>query len=68
VCGFKNEALTLSDRTWHGPNCGTMHDRDRNAALNIRDEGLRILAVGYPESLPLCAGPMSQLMKVGAAS
>jgi transposase len=48
VCGFKNEALTLSDRTWQCPLCGTVHDRDRNAALNIRDEGLRILAVGYP--------------------
>jgi putative transposase len=48
VCGFKNEALTLSDRTWQCPICGTIHDRDLNAALNIRDEGLRILAVGYP--------------------
>jgi putative transposase len=48
VCGFKNEALTLSDRTWQCPICGTMHDRDMNAALNIRDEGLRLLAVAGP--------------------
>jgi putative transposase len=53
-CGFKNEALTLADRTWLCPACGVLHDRDLNAALNIRDEGLRILAVGYPESLNAC--------------
>ena len=41
VCGFKNAALTLSDRTWPCPICGTLHDRDLNAALNIRDEGLQ---------------------------
>jgi putative transposase len=56
VCGFKNETLTLSDRTWQCPICGTVHDRDMNAALNIRDEGLRLLAVGYPERLNACGG------------
>jgi putative transposase len=53
-CGFRNEALTLGDRTWVCPACGVLHDRDLNAALNIRDEGLRILAVGYTESLNAC--------------
>ena len=56
VCGFNNEALTLSDRTWHCPICGSVHDRDRNAAMNIRDEGLRLLAVGYTERLNACGG------------
>jgi putative transposase len=53
-CGFKNEALTLADRIWVCPACGVLHDRDLNAALNIRDEGLRMLAVGYTESLNAC--------------
>jgi putative transposase len=53
-CGVKNEDLTLADRTWVCPACGVLHDRDLNAALNIRDEGLRLLAVGYPESLNAC--------------
>ncbi|ACD82395.1 Transposon IS605 OrfB [Methylacidiphilum infernorum V4] len=36
VCGWKNEALTLKDRSWTCPECGTHHDRDFNAALNLK--------------------------------
>jgi putative transposase len=56
ACGFKNEALTLADRIWTCPRCGAVHDRDFNAALNIRDEGLRLLAVGHTETLKACGG------------
>ena len=34
-------------RLWQCPKCQTIHDRDVNAAKNIRDEGLRIVAVGH---------------------
>jgi putative transposase len=47
-CGAINAALTLSDRRWVC-DCGMVHDRDLSAAINIRDEGLRILAVGHTE-------------------
>lgn len=42
-CGHINKGLTLSDRMWSCPECGTVHDRDINAAVNIRDEGIRFL-------------------------
>jgi putative transposase len=50
VCGALNDALTLSDREWDC-DCGAHHRRDFLAARNLRDEGLRILAVGQTESL-----------------
>ena len=42
-CGYKNDLLTLSDREWICTNCGSHINRDYNASLNIRDEGLRLL-------------------------
>ena len=36
-CGYIKHDLKLSDRTWICPVCGECHDRDVNAAINIRD-------------------------------
>ncbi len=40
VCGHRHGSLTLADRVWTCPDCGTHHDRDLNAAINIRDFAL----------------------------
>ena len=39
-CGLHNKALSLSDRQWTCPECGSHHDRDVNAAINIKQAGL----------------------------
>ena len=43
-CGFKYKGLKLDERFWTCPKCGTYLDRDENAAVNILQEGLRILS------------------------
>jgi putative transposase len=48
-CGAVNKTLTLADRQWVC-DCGMVHDRDLSAAVNIRDEGFRMLAVGQTDS------------------
>lgn len=40
ICGYKNDNLTLADRSWVCPKCNTHLDRDHNAAINILQEGV----------------------------
>lgn len=42
-CGYRfSGTKDLSVREWTCPSCGRTHDRDVNAARNIRDEGMRL--------------------------
>lgn len=42
-CGYVLKELSLSTRSWECPACKVVHDRDKNAALNIKAEGLRMI-------------------------
>jgi putative transposase len=43
-CGFVNKDLLLSKKRWKCPNCGRFHDRDLNAAINLKNCAARFTA------------------------
>ncbi|MBO9413870.1 RNA-guided endonuclease TnpB family protein, partial [Ruegeria sp. R8_1] len=45
-CGYTLERLDLSVRIWECPECNSVHDRDTNAAVNIKAAGQAVLARG----------------------
>ena len=47
-CDWKNNSLTLKDRTWFCKNCGIFHDRDINAAMNLK-------RLATPTALPVAS-------------
>ena len=49
-CDFKHTELPLSVRRWACPFCGKRHDKDVNAACNIKAQGLAVLACGVTGS------------------
>jgi len=61
VCLNRVDNLTLDVRSWTCKHCGTQHDRDVNAAINIKNEALRILALGTSASA--CGGDVSRTGK-----
>ena len=46
VCGYVNRDLTLSNRSWTCPKCGADHNRDQNAAINLKNIALDIFTAG----------------------
>lgn len=57
VCGHIYNELTLSERTWTCSNCGTVHDRDINAAINVKHLGLHPSAlVAIENKIPSGSG------------
>jgi putative transposase len=50
-CGHTVKSLPLDVRRWQCPECDTSHDRDTNAAINIKAVGHAVLALGENVSL-----------------
>jgi putative transposase len=63
VCLNQVGSLPLDVRHWTCENCQTSHDRDINAAINLRDEGLRILNLSLGSGLT--SGTGDKAMKCG---
>ena len=42
-CGYRKTDLLLKTKSWICPNCGVKHNRDHNAAVNIKKEGMRMI-------------------------
>ena len=42
-CGYRKTDLKLDKRSWICPECGARHNRDFNAAINIKKEGIRMI-------------------------
>ena len=52
-CGYVNKKLTLKDRVWVCPNCGTKIIRDQNAAQNLKENAIKILVDDLKSTLLL---------------
>lgn len=64
-CGTKYSELSLSDREWVCSECGCVIDRDRNAAENILEEGIRLLRSGELKDLVVGLSDEQLVVSVG---
>jgi putative transposase len=62
MCGYRDGPKPLSVRVWACPACGTVHDRDVNAARNI------LVAAGLAETLTACGGHVRPRATLAVAS
>jgi putative transposase len=58
-CGLKDGPKPLNVRAWTCGNCDAVHDRDVNAAINIRTEGRKTVAAGRAETQNACGEAVS---------
>jgi putative transposase len=62
ACGLKDGPKPLSVRIWRCQGCELTHDRDVNAARNIRAEGQRIVAAGHADTENACGAQVRPVL------
>ena len=62
-CGHIYEELTLKDRAWTCPSCQTEHDRDLNAALNLKKAASSVVSVRGADIRPSPLGALATALK-----
>ncbi len=50
-CGHRHNKLSLKERSWTCANCGILHDRDINAAVNLKKEGFKLVKKGLTKGI-----------------
>ena len=68
VCGAVNRMLKLGDREWTCVCCGTRHDRDYNASVNVKSFGLAALPLDRREVKPVDCPPVDDRRASGLRS
>ncbi len=63
TCGHVNKKLLLSDRKWVCPNCGEMVERDKNAAINILNFGIKEYSGREPSEEPVESPALAGALK-----
>ena len=66
-CGHKKPHMDISERVFCCEGCGFVGDRDLNAAINIKQMGLKDIGQGLPEYTPVETGTIAPSMKQEAA-
>ena len=66
ACGWVYRRLKLSQRTWTCMCCGTRHDRDYNASVNIKSFGLMALPPDRREVKPVDCPPVDERRSLNA--
>ena len=66
-CGYKKPHMDISERVFCCDGCGFVEDRDLNAAINIKQMGLRDIGQELPEYTPVETGTIVPSMKQEAA-